>query len=74
VIVAVPELALIGTDGTVIYPGIPVTVCGAPIQPVTASLAALKWIPLSTTGAPPVVQPPVVQPQVAQSQGARAPQ
>jgi hypothetical protein len=54
---AVPDLALIGRDGSVIYPQIPVTVCGAAIQPVTASLAVLHWIPLSTTEAPQVVQP-----------------
>jgi hypothetical protein len=67
--VAATELALIGRDGTVIYPRIPVTVCGSPIQPVTASLAALHWIPLSTTGTPQVGQPQVTQPQVGQ--GAR---
>jgi hypothetical protein len=61
--VAVPELALIGRDGSVIYPRIPVTVCDAAIQPVTASLAGLHWIPLSTSGAPAVGQPQVVQPQ-----------
>jgi hypothetical protein len=71
--VAAPELALIGQDGSVIYPRIPVTVCGSPIQPVTVSLAALHWIPLSTTGAPQVGQPQVAQPQGAQPQSARTP-
>jgi hypothetical protein len=66
--VAAPELALIGHDGTVIYPRIPLTVCGSPIQPVTASLAALHWILLSTTSAPQVGQP-----QAGQPQGARTP-
>jgi hypothetical protein len=70
-IVAVPDLALIGRDGSVIYPRIPVTVCGAAIQPVTASLAVLHWIPLSTTGAPQVGQPQGGQPQGGQPQGAR---
>jgi hypothetical protein len=43
------RLMLVGARGTVIYPRIPVTACGAPIQPVTASLSALHWIAL---GAP----------------------
>jgi hypothetical protein len=42
-----PQLALVGSDGAVIYPRIPVNVCGAPIPQVAASLAALHWIVLS---------------------------
>jgi len=37
------QLALIGADGSVIEPLIPVTVCGGPIQPVVASITALNW-------------------------------
>ena len=54
---AVPELALIGRDGSVVYPRIPVTVCGAAIAPVTASLDALHWITVSTTGPQQAGQP-----------------
>jgi hypothetical protein len=43
-----PRLALVGSDGAVIYPRIPVNVCGAPIPEVGTSLAALHWIKLST--------------------------
>jgi hypothetical protein len=44
-----PRLALVGSDGAVIYPRIPVSVCGAPIPQVGASLTALHWIKLSIT-------------------------
>lgn len=37
------QLALIGADGQVIEPLIPVTSCGGPIQPVVASIAGLAW-------------------------------
>jgi hypothetical protein len=47
-VTVVPRLALIGRDGAVLYPQIPVTVCGIPRGPVLASLAALHWIMLST--------------------------
>jgi hypothetical protein len=47
-----PRLALVGSDGAVIYPRIPVSVCGAPIPQVGASLAALHWIKLSITREP----------------------
>ena len=63
-----PRLALVGSDGAVIYPRIPVSVCGAPIRQVEASLAALKWIKLSTTSEP---QP--LPPQDPAGQGVRAP-
>jgi hypothetical protein len=56
-ITALPELALIGRDGSVVYPRIPVTVCGAAIAPVTASLDALHWITLGTTGPQQAGQP-----------------
>jgi hypothetical protein len=69
----VPELALIGRDGTVIYPRIPVTVCGAAIAPVTASLAVLHWITLSTTSPQQAGQPQAVQPQGGRPQGASTP-
>lgn len=52
-----PRLALVGSDGAVIYPRIPVSVCGAPIRQVEASLAALKWIKLSTTSEPQPLPP-----------------
>jgi hypothetical protein len=65
-VTGVPRLALIGRDGAVIYPRIPVTVCGEPIQPVVDSLAALQWIMLGSTGPlqgqPPNVEPPGVEP------------
>jgi hypothetical protein len=67
--VAPPGLALVGRDGAVIYPRIPVTVCGAPIQAVAASLAALHWIVLGTTRVPQGVQPQGVQPQGLHVQG-----
>ena len=51
-----PRLALVGSDGAVIYPRIPVNVCGAPIPLVGASLAALHWIKLSTTREPQLPQ------------------
>ena len=37
------QLALVGANGQVIKPSIPVTVCGRPSQAVVASLAALTW-------------------------------
>jgi hypothetical protein len=65
-VTGVPRLALIGRDGAVIYPRIPVTVCGEPIQPVVESLGALQWIMLGSTGPlqgqPPDVEPPGVEP------------
>ncbi|HTA11599.1 MAG TPA: hypothetical protein VK836_23970 [Streptosporangiaceae bacterium] len=69
----VPELALIGRDGSVVYPRIPVTVCGAAIAPVTASLAALHWIMLSATSPQQAGQPQAGRPQGGQPQGARTP-
>jgi hypothetical protein len=42
------RLMLVSASGAVIYPRIPITSCGVPIQPVTASLGALHWIELST--------------------------
>jgi hypothetical protein len=37
------QLALVGANGQVIKPSIPVSVCGRPSQAVVASLAALTW-------------------------------
>jgi hypothetical protein len=59
---AVPELALIGRDGQVIYPRIPVTACGVPIHQVVASLSALHWIKVAT----------IVEPQSAVTAGTGA--
>lgn len=42
------QLALIGADGTVIEPLVPVTVCGTPLHAVAVSLAALDWITVSS--------------------------
>lgn len=65
-VTVVPRLALIGRAGAVVYPQIPVTVCGAPIVPVLASLAALHWIMLSTNIGPQGISPEgVVTPQTA---------
>jgi hypothetical protein len=63
-----PRIALIGIDGAVIYPRIPVGVCGAPIPQVDASLAALHWIKLSTT-----IEPQPLRPQDPAGQGVLAP-
>lgn len=52
------RLALVGSDGAVIYPRIPVNVCGAPIPQVGARLAALHWIQLGTTFEPQLLLPP----------------
>jgi hypothetical protein len=41
------QLALVDAAGTVIDPLIPVTVCGGPIEPVVASIAALDWTVVS---------------------------
>lgn len=41
------QLALINANGQVIEPLIPVTICGGPIQPVLASIAALDWTTVS---------------------------
>ncbi len=70
----VPRLALIGRDGAVIYPRIPVTVCGAPVQAVLASLGALHWIGLGNPVGLQPVQPPGVQPPGVQPPGPGTPQ
>lgn len=53
----VPWLMLIGGDGQLIHPQIPVTVCGAPIAPVMASLSSLHWIELAVPPPPPLPLP-----------------
>ncbi len=70
----VPRLALIGRDGAVIYPRIPVTMCGAPIQPVVASLAALHWIGLGNPIGLQPVEPQGIEPPGAAPPGAGPPQ
>lgn len=58
----VPWLTLIGRDGQVIHPAIPTGACGLPIEPVLASLNALRWIPLGATPASPVIPQTAVSP------------
>jgi hypothetical protein len=41
------QLALVGANGQVIEPAIPVTICGSPLQQVVTSLAGLDWITAS---------------------------
>jgi hypothetical protein len=52
------RIALIGSDGAVIYPRVPVGVCGIPLRQVIASLDALHWILVGTTVQPQRLDPP----------------
>jgi hypothetical protein len=54
-----PWLVLIGADGQVIHPAVPVGPCGLPIVPVLTSLSSLHWIPLGTTTQVPAGHPPL---------------
>jgi hypothetical protein len=59
----VPWLVLIGRDGQLIQPRIPVGACGVPVAPVLASLNSLHWINLPApiaTKLPAAVDPPPV--------------
>jgi hypothetical protein len=68
-LIIMPRIALIGSDGAVVYPRIPVNVCGVPIPQVAASLGALHWIFLSTN-----IDPQYVHPQGPPAQGGLTPQ
>jgi hypothetical protein len=81
-VTTLPGLALIGRNGVVIYPRIPVTACGAPTLAVAASLAALHWILLPATVPQGVLRVPqgvlrvpqgVTRPLVVQPQRALSP-
>jgi len=68
-LVIMPRIALIGSDGAVVYPPIPVNVCGEPIPQVAASLVALHWTFLSTD-----IDPHFVHVQGPPAQGGLTPQ
>jgi hypothetical protein len=46
------RIALIGSNGSVIYPRIPVNACGIPLLQLTTRLDALHWIPVGSTTEP----------------------
>jgi hypothetical protein len=57
---AIPWFVLIGADGQVIHPHVPIGLCGVPIPPVLTALSSLHWKTLSTTSvAPGGLQPPL---------------
>ena len=53
--IVVPWLVLIGRDGQLIHPRVPVGQCGAPVPPLRATLNSLHWIELPGTLEPPPV-------------------
>jgi hypothetical protein len=54
-----PWIVLIGPDGRLLHPRVPVGACGLPIVPVQVSLSSLHWKTLSVTRGLSVTPPPV---------------
>ena len=55
-----PWFVLVSATGQVIYPLLPLSLCGEPIEPVLASLNSLHWITLGTVALHPVpIRPPL---------------
>ena len=59
-VTARPWFVLVGATGQVIYPIVPLGLCGAPIGSVLASLNSLHWITLGTVALHPLpIRPPL---------------